>query len=248
MRQLLRIFGTLLLGAGVLGLAWVIVVWRWQDPFTALYTSSQQHRLAASFEQRVAGYEPIAIPDSKPSRSGKRPTRIDVAAEQRVVAAEASRYRRMLKAGDPLGRIRVARMGLSSVLVAGTDSASLTKGPGWYMGTFLPGEGQLIYIAGHRTTYLAPFAHIDSMRPGDLVTIQMPYGTFAYRVTGHAIVPADDLARLQSHGREVLALQACHPRFFATQRYIVYAKPVKVIPRGGRSYVPTARGAVGTKT
>jgi len=52
------------------------------------------------------------------------------------------------------------------------------------------------------------------------------------------IVKSDDLAVLRSHGREVVALQACHPRFFATHRYIVWATPVLVTPRGGRSYRP----------
>jgi sortase A len=243
MRRALRIVGTLLLGAGILALAWVVTVWRWQDPFTALYATYQQHQLSAGYEQRFAEYKPLRLPAAKPAE-GARSTRttkaIQVLAEQRLVATEAKRYRRSLQEGDPIGRIKVPRMGLNSVLVTGTDTQSLTKGPGWFRGSFLPGEGELIYIAGHRTTYLAPFAHIDGLRPGDRVTIELPYGTFVYAVTGHRIVPADDIARLQSHGREIVALQACHPRFFATQRYIVYARPVKVAPRGGQPYVPIA--------
>jgi sortase A len=124
------------------------------------------------------------------------------------------------------------------LLVNGTDEASLKKGPGRYLGDFMPGQGQLVYIAGHRTTYLAPFSHIDALRPGDEVTIEMPYATFVYRVTGHRIVVSTDLAVLKSPGHELLELQACHPRFFATHRYIAYALPVEVIPRGGRPYVP----------
>jgi sortase A len=251
-RQTLRVAGTFLLGAGVLTLVWVAAVWRWQDPFTALYATYQQHRLAASYTQRVADYRPLSLPQTKPaknpktkaSKSAKETRPADVKLERRLVAVEAKRYRLSLRNGDAIGRIKVPRMGVNSVLVAGTDAGSLTKGPGWYRGTFLPGEGELIYIAGHRTTYLAPFAHIESMRPGDLVTIEVPYGTFVYRVTGHRIVPADDVARLRSHGREVVALQACHPRFFATQRYIVYARPIRVIPRGGNPYVPTPAAAV----
>ena len=65
------------------------------------------------------------------------------------------------------------------------------------------------------------------------MTIVVPYGRFVYRVSSKVIVPADDVQRLVSRGREEIALQACHPRFFATQRYIVYAKPVSVTPRGG---------------
>ena len=88
----------------------------------------------------------------------------------------------------------------------------------------MPGEGELVYVAGHRTTYLAPFAHIDNLRPGDRVTFELPYATFDYEITGHRVVTADDLAVLRSHHHEILALQACHPRFFATHRWIAYAK------------------------
>jgi sortase A len=115
------------------------------------------------------------------------------------------------------------------------------KGPGRYTGDapsggHVPGEGELVYVAGHRTTYLAPFAKIDRLRPGDAVTFELPYATFHYVITGHLIVNADDLSVLRSHHREVLALQACHPRFFATHRYIAYAKLVRVVPRVGPPY------------
>ena len=127
--------------------------------------------------------------------------------------------------------------------MTGTDESSLEKGPGWYTGTKLPGEGQLIYIAGHRTTYLAPFANIDSLQRGDAVMLELPYATFLYRVTGHVIVPSDDISRLRSRGFETVALQACHPRFFATHRYIAYARPVQVIPRRGDAVPDLARRA-----
>ncbi len=217
------------------------MVWRWQDPFTALYTLWQQHKLAGRYHKIVESYHPLLVQRAKPARGGTR--RVAVAEERALMRAEARRYRKQLHAGTPLGRIKVPRLGLNFVLVTGTDHDSLTKGPGWDTRTYLPGSGKLIYIAGHRTTYLAPFAHIDSMRAGDLVRIEVPYGTFVYRVRNHVIVPADDVARLRSTNRptgvppgEVVALQACHPRFFASHRYIVYAVPVRVLPKGGKAY------------
>jgi sortase A len=125
---------------------------------------------------------------------------------------------------------------LNMIVVDGTDHDSLQKGPGRDMRTFMPGENRLVYIAGHRTTYLAPFSHIDSMRKRDRVTVEVPYATFVYSVTGYRIVPANDLAVLRSPHHELLELQACHPRFFATHRYIVYARLVRVEPRGGTPY------------
>ena len=68
------------------------------------------------------------------------------------------------------------------VFVQGTDESSLELGPGHYPETAMPGQGKTIAIAGHRTTYLAPFRHIDSMKTGDKITLKMPYGTFVYSV------------------------------------------------------------------
>src|SRR5438094_254836 len=124
------------------------------------------------------------------------------------------------------------------ILVNGTDHDSLKKGPGRDLRTYMPGEGQLIYIAGHRTTYLAPFAHIDSMRRGDLVTLEVPYATFVYRVFRKKIAPSADLAVLHSRGRDVVALQACHPRFFATNRYIGWGRLLRIEPPGPAAVTP----------
>ena len=228
-RRAARWLGAVLVAAGVLGIAWTLTVWLWQDPFTAVYTNVQQHRLAASYERRVERFVAPSLPKD-----------VTAAQEQRIVTAAARRYRDEVAKGEAIGRIRVPGLGLNMVLVAGTDHDSLTKGPGLDPRTFMPGQQELVYIAGHRTTYLAPFAHIDRMQAGDRVTLELPYATFVYRVTGHKIVPADDLSQLKSHGREVVALQACHPRFFASQRYIVFAVPVRVIPRKGPSYTPRA--------
>jgi sortase A len=235
---LARYLGTTLVVLGVAAVAWTIVVWRWQDPFTALYTLYQQHKLAGRYHKIAESYHPLLTKQSK-AQLPKVDSPAVIAAERRLVKLDAKRYRSTLQPGKPVGRIKVPRLGLSTMLVAGTDHDSLTKGPGWDARTYLPGSGQLMYIAGHRTTYLAPFAHIDKLRPGDLVTIEVPYGKFIYRVRQHrphAIVPSDDLSQLKSHNREVVALQACHPRFFATHRYIVYAVPVRVVPKGGKAY------------
>jgi len=229
MRRTGRILGTLMILAGVLTLGWVVVVWQWQDPFTALYTHWQQSRLSHAYERRVEAFHPT-LPPAKHR---------DLAAVERSVATEARAYGRTLHEGDAVGRIRIGRIGLKMVVVQGTDHDTLKKGPGHYLASGLPGEGELIYIAGHRTTYLAPFAYINAIKVGDYVSLEVPYGTFTYRVTRHYVVPADQVSILQNHGREILRLQACHPRFFATHRYIVDARLVGVAPRGGEPYTPS---------
>jgi sortase A len=104
--------------------------------------------------------------------------------------------------GQAIGRIVVPRLGMHMVLVNGTDHGSLKKGPGRDLRTYMPGQGKLVYIAGHRTTYLAPFSHIERLRRGDRIRLEMPYATVVYSVTRHRIVPANDLSVLRSHGRE----------------------------------------------
>jgi sortase A len=224
MTRVARIGGVLMMIAGVLTLGWAVLVWQWQDPFTALYTHWEQHRLAQSLERRFEAF--------KPSRRDHS----DLATERRAIATDAARFRRQARPGDAIGRIVISRIDLNMVLVNGTDHDSLTRGPGRDARSFMPGQNRLVYIAGHRTTYLAPFSHIDSVRPGDTIKLEMPYATFTYRATRHRVVTEDDLSVLRSPKHEQLELQACHPRFFASHRYIVYARLVSVSPRDGVPY------------
>jgi sortase A len=232
MRGTVRVLGTLMIAAGVLMLAWALVVWRWQDPFTALYTHWQQDKLAHSYDRILADYDSAAKLDAG-----------DLAAERRAIRREAIAYQHSVDRGQAIGRIVIGRIGLKMIVVNGTDHESLKKGPGRDSRSFMPGEDRLVYIAGHRTTYLAPFAHINDIRVGDVIRLEMPYGTFVYRSTGHKVVVATNMSVLKSPNHEQLELQACHPRFFATHRYIVYAKLVRVEPRQGPAYSTVSAAA-----
>jgi len=230
MRGRVHLLGTVLAVAGVLTLGWALLVWQWQDPFTALYTTWKQHQLASQYDKRARSFTTtISGPTVKAERAG--------------IAREAKLYRMSSKRGQVIGRLRVPRMGVNMLLVNGTDHDTLKKGPGRDERTFMPGEDRLVYIAGHRTTYLAPFSHIDRLRRGDRVTIEVPYGTFIYAVTRHRIVKSTDLSVLRSPRHELVELQACHPRFFASHRYIAYAKLLRVEPRGAKPYELTAQAS-----
>jgi len=230
LRRPLHLLGTLLAALGVLTLLWALLVWQWQDPFTGLYTRWKQHQLASQYDKRTRSFQPTI--------SG-----VTQAAERASIAREAKRYRRDSTRGEVIGRLHVPRMGLNMLLVNGTDHETLKKGPGRDERTFMPGENRLVYIAGHRTTYLAPFSHIDRLRTGDRVTIEVPYGRFIYAITGHRIVKSTDLSVLHSPRHEVVELQACHPRFFASHRYIAYARLLRVEPRGGKPYELVAQAS-----
>jgi sortase A len=224
-RRLIRLSGTLMVIAGSLLLVWAVLVWRWQDPFTALYTRWEQRDLAQEYEERLEQFEA-----QTPVR------RVKATVSPTVIAEQARTYRLGLGEGDAIGRLKIPKLDLNMIVVNGTETKTLRKGPARHKRTFLPGEGELIYIAGHRTTYSAPFSDIDDLQPGDRVRLELPYATVEYTVRSHRIVEAHEISVLRSRGREELALQACWPRFFASHRYIAYARPVRVIPRRGRPY------------
>lgn len=218
-RKLVRRLGVVVTGVGLVLVAWGIVTWQWGDPVTGLYTSWEQRQLSEAYERLAESHEP-------PSAGAS----VSTAARRREVRRTARRLRTVAEDGQPIGRLVIEELDLDMVIVNGTDAASLRKGPGRDPRTFMPGEGQLVYIAGHRTTFGAPFAHIERLERGDRVNLEMPYGRFVYTVTRSVIVPADDIGRLRSRGREEIALQACHPRFSAEERYIVYALPTHGVP------------------
>lgn len=221
MRRLARIAGTLMIVAGIGTLAWAVTVWQWQDPFTAVVNKLEQRELEEDFERSLSGRSGAAFAVSNDPRELRA-----------QLAGEAKAWRKQLGRGDAVARLRIPALGVDEIIVNGTDTGSLKRGPGRYLKSAVPGQGELVYVAGHRTTYGAPFSRIDRLRKGDRVIVELPYATYEYRITGHRIVAATEVSVLESKGFEQLALQACHPRFFASQRYIAYAKPVGVMPAG----------------
>lgn len=220
--------GTLLLVVGLGLLAWAATVYLWKDPFTTAYTAYEQRRLEASLDRRFDSWQPKAKP-VKPAKPAKpAPT---TPARLPDVRREARQYRLASDEGDAIVRMKIPRLNLDAVVVNGTSTADLRRGPGRHLETFMPGERELVYIAGHRTTYGAPFADIDALKAGDKVLLELPYASFEYVVTRHRIVDDNDLSVLESQNHEQLVLQACHPRFLASERYLVYARPVSVTKR-----------------
>ena len=225
MRRFARILGTLMIVAGVGALAWALTVWQWQDPFTAVLNELDQRELAHDFDRRVEEGRAVLV---------------DTSTEQlrESLPRAAAVWRTSSKRGDAVARLRIPALGVSEIVVNGTDHYSLKRGPGRYLGSAMPGEGKLVYIAGHRTTYGAPFSRIDRLGKGDRVFLELPYARIEYAVTGSRIVAATQTSVLKSKGYEQLVLQACHPRFFASHRYLVYAKPVRVTPHGSDHATP----------
>jgi sortase A len=132
--------------------------------------------------------------------------------------------RRMPLKGDAIARIDMPSIGVSEYVVEGTDVDSLRKGPGHYPETPLPGERGTTAIAGHRTTYGAPFRRLDGVKPKDRITLTMPYGRFVYRVERTRIVPPSATWVTDRVAYDRLILSACHPLYSAAQRIVVFAR------------------------
>jgi sortase A len=194
----------------VLLLAEVAVTLLWQEPLSALSARGEQNELSERL--RAAESAALAAPTGSAGTGTGRAARM------------ARRYRRTAAAGDPLGRIEIPKLGKEYVFVSGVSAGELKKGPGHYAGTALPGERGTVGIAGHRTTYLAPFRHIDELRRGDEIVVRMPYGRFRYAVEGAVVVSPRTTAPLRRVRHSRLALTTCTPPFSAAKRLIVTAR------------------------
>jgi sortase A len=239
MRRPLRLLSTALLIAGVLVLADAALTVAWLEPVTALRTKLTQDGLERDLrsleatgpttDDRHALRRAGLVADRRDGR--KRATR----KAKRRVALLARALRRRTADGEAVGRLRVPRLDLKSVIVKGSRSWPLRKGPGTFDDAPWPGERGTAAIAGHRSTYGAPFRDIDALRKGDAVVVEMPYATVRYRVEGRRIVQPDALDVLRRVAHDRILLSACHPRFSASKRIVVFARVVEVVPSAARS-------------
>jgi sortase A len=209
-RRALRALSTVLIVAGALVLADGVATLVWQEPITAVYARVQQDRLGDELEE-LERAEPAPELARQPD-----PRR------RQILAARA--LERRSEPGDPVGRLRVPAIDLSTIVVEGTGGDELRSGPGHYPDTPLPGQRGTVAIAGHRTTYGAPFRHVDDLEPGDRIELEMPYGSFSYRVERTRIVAPTAVEVVDRVAYDRLVLTACHPLYSAEERIVVFAR------------------------
>jgi sortase A len=215
---------SVLLVVGLLLLADAVTTLVWQEPVSALYAKLQQGRLNHDLA-KLEGTEPTAT---------DRKVLSHLPGLDRKLAYAARVLERRTDDGQPLGRISVPSIGISAVVVAGTDTAALRRGPGHYPGTPLPGARGTVAIAGHRTTYGAWFRRLDQLNTGDKISLTMPYGRFTYAVERSRIVLPTDTWVTHRVGYDRLVLSACHPLYSAAKRIVVFARLVATKPRSER--------------
>ena len=126
--------------------------------------------------------------------------------------------------GSPVAQVRIPKIGVDKTVVEGVELSVLKEGPGHFPETPMPGQEGNAAIAGHRTTYGAPFGRIDELVPGDEVLVQTVQGEFRYEVTEQLIVSPSQVEVLEDKGDDRLTLIACHPKYSARQRIVVVAE------------------------
>jgi sortase A len=225
----LRAAAVVLILAGVLALLDAVVTLVWQEPITALYALLAQDHLSGELHN---------VERAAPT-PGERVALASLSDERSRIAYLASQLERHSSDGSPVGRIWIPRVDASYVIVDGTDTEDLIKGPGIYKETHFPGIRGTTAIAGHRTTYLAPFREINFLEPGNHIMLDMPYAHFTYTVIGQRVVsPSDVAAAVADVGYTRLVLSACTPVFSAAKRLLVYARLTRTIPEGPARLLP----------
>lgn len=173
-------------------------VW-WTLWGTGLTTRAAQDDLRPAFEQQVGTRSP------------------DEAPREHIVDVP----------GTAVMILRIPDIDVDYVVVEGTDTEALKKGPGHYPSTAYPWEDSgRVGIAGHRTTYGAPFWSLNELEEGDRIVLATEYGVFTYRVTGSRIIAPSNGAVLSPTSRPTLVLTTCNPRFSAAERLVVFADRV----------------------
>ncbi len=228
MARLARILSVALITAGIVLLSDAGLTVAWQEPISAAYGSLRQSQAASQLD--TVGEDFRDLPQTQRVQRAQADGQGDPN-PMRLANRLANLFGDGLEDGKPIGRISIPSINADYVVIQGTGTADLQRGPGHYPETKLPGQGSTIGIAGHRTTYGAPFNRIDSIEEGDRIELDMPYGTFTYEVTGTKIVTPDQTEVVDDVGRERLVLSACHPLYSAAKRYIVFADLAEASPR-----------------
>jgi sortase A len=216
MSRIARIASTALLTAGLVVLLDVGITLAWGEPVSTVRGWLAQRDASEELERLEREFRP---PPDAPLRP-------------RAVRRSADRLAREAERGKAIGRLEIAAIDLNIVVVEGTDTESLRRGPGHYPETAFPGQPGTVAIAGHRTTYLAPFRRIDEIGRGDELRLEMPYATFTYRFERQRIVDPSRVGVVRDVDHDRLVLTACHPLYSAAQRIVVFARLVRVEPPG----------------
>ena len=206
LRRVVDIIGRVLIGLGVL----VLLFTAYQIWGTSVQEAHVQSGLRSQLQNDTSN-QAVKRALAQESTVDTLPTGPPVAAPTTAAPAE----------GEPIGDIRIPVIGLNQVVVEGTNTPDLRKGPGHYTGTPLPGQAGNAAVAGHRTTYGHPFYNLDSVKVGDPIVLTTLQGIFVYDATKSFVVSPSDTSVVDNVIANQITLTTCNPRFSATTRLVV---------------------------
>lgn len=213
--RVVGVIGKTLMAFGVLILLFVVFeLWG-----TGLHEVKAQNQLTKSFDRTLASTT-TTEPGPTTTLPGKIAPSVDIAPA----------------IGDAIGRIEIPKIHVNKIFVQGISLTQLDRAPGHYPQTPFPGQAGNASIAGHRTTYGAPFFHVDQLKAGDKIIVTTAQGRFVYSVQRVFIVLPNDTWVLDTatDHPDTLTLTACHPKLDLTHRIIVRAvldgKPAPRLP------------------
>ncbi len=192
----------------------------WQEPVSAAYSAVVRGQLD----------DELAQLDTRGPAASESAVLEALATRDQRIAYLARSIRRRVAYGQPIARISIPKLGLRRAVVDGTDTAALRKGPGLIESTELPGLGGTTAIAGHRTTYGAPFHSIDRLRKGDRIVVGTPYGSFVYAVERQRIVKPTIRGCSIASAASGSCSPPATPLYSAAERIIVFAELVRYRP------------------
>jgi sortase A len=205
-RLFLRWSGHFFTVIGILALSYV--------GFVLAYTKLYQAYLTRRFEQESKIARQTTVRGEDLPSSSLPPA---------LSEADRARVENAAPEDSPLGRIEIGTIGLSAMILEGTDRKTLRRAVGHIPGTALPGQQGNVAIAGHRDTF---FRGLRNVHKGDEITLTTLNGTSRYRVDSTQVVEPEDIWVLGHSDKSILTLVTCYPFYFvgpAPKRFIVRA-------------------------
>ena len=220
------------LAIGLLLLGFFIVVYTInQTFFSTSVINDEQDLLEIQFSANNANLSELRSKNLAETTSLQNLDVIDEFEESVISIATKTLTNQAAKAEflpDVVGRLTILSANINHYVVFGVEDDKLEYGPGYIVGTSLPGTGGNFAIAGHRTTYGAPFGNLDRVQLGETIIFQTNTNEYKYKVVDVQIVSPTDNYVLQNFGDDRITLTTCHPKFSAKQRLIVVGQLEKV--------------------
>ena len=220
------------LGVGLLIVGFIILIYSVnQTFFSTSVINDEQNLLENKFQVSELNLSEIRNQNMMTEQSLDNLEQTDEFQESIISIATKTLTNQAAKAEflpDVVGRLTILSANINHYVVFGATNKKLEYGPGYILGTSLPGTGGNFAIAGHRTTYGAPFGNLDRVQVGETIIFQTNTNQYKYKIIEVKIVSPEDNYVLENYGDDRITLTTCHPKFSAKQRLIVIGQLEKV--------------------